>query len=458
MRFLALILVLSCAVAPSPAARSGDELAARSPAGNLPMEDLEDLLLLRHSFAPDGRDLLRHLVQTRVIEHLGEAGGVEVSPRDVNQLWDEIDRRAKAEGVPGGIAAELKRKGMSAAELRELLRLSVIQQVLTRRALGLAADAQVSGEQMAIWIDQEITQRGLETLSPPWKDGVIAVCGEVTVPLRDFSALLARHLPSSKVREACFHLLLLRGIEARMPDVSEEAKSRAIDAEIDRRRREVEGEASYKGLSFESLLNAQGLTVDVLRQDPSVGIAALSTLWVDRAHGEAGLREVFEEERKWFEDRFGEAVRTHAIFLRGAKFKNQWNPRSFEEAERELRSMAGRVGSFADFTALARTVSEDPRTKALDGDLGWITRGDENQPSSIREAIFTHLATGGKIPKGGVLHGPVRLENGAALLYLSERRESPGWDAMSGHVHHELRRRFLREVLKEEEVTTFLDG
>ena len=58
----------------------------------------------------------------------------------------------------------------------------------------------------------------------------------------------------------------------------------------------------------------------------------------------------------------------------------------------------------------------------------------------------------GTIPPAGRALPPVRLESGSALLWVGALRESPPWEEMSAHVHEELRRRFLRDVLGPQEV------
>jgi len=96
--------------------------------------------------------------------------------------------------------------------------------------------------------------------------------------------------------------------------------------------------------------------------------------------------------------------------------------------------------------------SEEPNTKKQQGDLGWVTRGDERVPGELREALFHVLDTGGTIPETGRMVGPVRLASGCALLWVSERRASPAWEEMSERVHEELRRRFMADLMPLESV------
>jgi hypothetical protein len=81
-----------------------------------------------------------------------------------------------------------------------------------------------------------------------------------------------------------------------------------------------------------------------------------------------------------------------------------------------------------------------------------VTRGDARVPRELREALFHLLETGGTIPAGGRLVGPVRLDSGCALLWASARRPGPSWEEMSERVHEELRRRFLEAEMPRESV------
>ena len=227
-----------------------------------------------------------------------------------------------------------------------------------------------------------MSARGLELPAPPWSEGVAARCGDVEIGIEEYASFLRRRLSPEDVRETCWHLLLMHGLERRLPDLGAEAHEAGVEAEIARRR--AAHDVEYPGIGFEQRLGAAGRTLELLRTDPSVQIATLSRIWVDRKYGEDGLRAVFEEERAFFEGRFGRAVRTHMIFLVAGRFVNDLNSRTFEQAEAELEDLRSRVGNLDDFAALAAELSEEPTTRKARGEIGWLRSADARAPAALR--------------------------------------------------------------------------
>jgi hypothetical protein len=372
-----------------------------------------------------------------------------VSDAEVTRRWEKLERESRASGQT--LAAEMERQGLGPEQFREFLRLALVQEKLTRAALSIPGNAEVPGDKQELWLQQEISARGLELFPPTGTlEGVLASCGEIAIPRAEFARFLAERLGREEVRESAWHLLLLAAIEKRMPDVAPEARARAVEAEIARRR--AEHDAEYPAITFEQRLGATGRTLEGLRRDPSVAIAALSRMWVDRTAGPEGLRATYERERELFESRHGEAVRGALLFLVAGRFVNDLCPRTFDRAEEELKELAGKLRTQAEFTAQVARMSEEPTTRKQQGDLGWVTRGDARVPGPLREALFRPLDTGGTIPDGGRVLGPVRLDSGVALLWASARRPSPSWEEMSERVHAELRKRFIEELMPMEAV------
>lgn len=434
-----------------------EPLAARGKGGlTVTRAVLEATLLDRFGYAETGRELLDLFLKARLLDSLSAQRGIQVSDGEVTRRWEELEKRSRSGGQ--SLADEIVRRNLTRAQFREFLRLAVVQEKLARAALGLAPGAEVSGDKQEIWLQQEIGARGLELL-PPAEDtqGVLARCGEIAVLRGEFATFLHERLPREDVRESAWHLLMLQAIGLRMPDLAPEARARAVDGELALRR--AKHAAEYPAITFEQRLGATGRTLASLGRDPSVAIAALSRLWVDRGAGPAGIRAAFEKERESFEARYGEAVRARLLFRVAGRFVNDLCPRSFEQAEDELDKLGERLRTSADFVQQVALLSEELATKKQQGELGWVTRGDARVPKELREALFHLLETGGTIPADGRLIGPVRLDSGVALVWADARRASPSWEEMSERVHEELRRRFLEELMPLESVELLrLDG
>lgn len=434
------------------AAPAAEQPAATARGAALSWSEFHALVLDRHALSPVGRDALKHLVRARLLERLARESKLVIEERELDEKVRELEAEVKRSGEAGSLDEFLALKRVSKTKFREFLRLGLVQERLARRALGIAEPRAIRGEQQDMWLDQILQQRGLQTPPPPWNDGVVARCGDLEIRLDAFLPHLIEALAREDIEEDCHRALLAKLALARMPDLGEPALERALDEELARRRDAALTDPKTKGLSFEQLLASQGLTIETLRRDPAVRVAALAQVWVERNFGEAGLKRAYEDERARYDARFGEAVETRALFLRAAKFTNELNRRSFEDAERELERLGRQITSREDFERLAKLRSEDSATRERGGLLGFITAGDENAPEVLRAALFQ-----GAPAAGEHLVGPLRIPSGVLLAWAGPRRPAPGWDIMRQHVHNELRKRFIEETLPQSDVITFLD-
>jgi len=438
-----LALLLGTLLAPTVAAQEAP--VARGKGGStLTRVELETVLLERHAYSENGRELLELFLKSRLLETLAAARGIRVKEGEIDKKLAELERGSKAVGQT--LADEIRRRNLTPAQFRDFLRLALAQQHLARAALKLPPNQEVSDDQQEIWLQQEIATRGQELL-PPVRglEGALLRCGEITVTRAEFAAFLRARLGRETVKESAWHLLLARALEQRMPDLAPEARARAIEQELLRRREKHAQE--FPQITFEQRLAATGRSLETLRSDPSVAIAALSRLWVDRTAGPEGLRTAYEAERELFEARYGEAIRASLLFRAAVRFPNKLNSRTFDEAERELGEMAAKCSDLAAFTELVAKHSEEQGSKKARGDLGFVTRGETRVPQGIRDELFKVIDQGGTIPPRGLKLGPVRLDSGVALLWATERRPSPSWEEMSARVHEELRRRVLEELM-----------
>ena len=439
----------------------GLDFAARAGEREVRFEELDELLVWRHGRSPDGRAALRQLLELSVLQELGAQAGLSVSEEALQRRMGELDREIRASGVEGGLAEYLRDSEVDAATFRRYLELAILHEDLTRRALDRPAEEPVSGEEQTAWLESVLEARGYEELPHPWADGVVAKSGTLVLRREDLARHLRTAVPRAEVRDACYEILLEREARARMPDLADEALERAVEAELERRGAEARSDPRFQGAAYEQLLDAQGLSLEALRRDPALRAAALAHAWVDRTWDDDGLRRVYEDERELFDGVYGEALELYAIHKRAARYKNDLNPRTFEEAEAELVALKGEIARAGDFQRLAALHSEDPSTRPQGGRIGFVSRSTPTVPPPIRAAVFDEVdaerARGTTDAVIGRVLGPIRVTGGVVLVSIAARRPAPAWEEMASYVHRELRRRFLEETLARESVVTWLD-
>ncbi|MEO0650386.1 MAG: peptidylprolyl isomerase [Planctomycetota bacterium] len=439
---------------PSKEAGPAEPVVARSGEFFVDQAAFDHALLLRHSGTDRGRAALEDLAGRKLLEVLAVKQGLAVDEDDLAERFAELDAEARANGADGGLRRLLEAEGVSLELFKERLRLQIVLERLVRLDLGIPADRPCTPEHQQFWLDAQVSERGIAPLPRPWTNGVAATVGQtIDLEARSWADALRTQMPVEDLRELAFQLVLAQAVTARLPDLSPEGIELAVRAEVQRRGAEAEADPAYQGVSFESLLATRGLTPELLAQDPAVRIAGLSTLFVDRSKGEAGLRAAYEAERDWFDDRFGKAVRARILYLVAAPERGPLTPRTFADAEEVLVGLKAKIATEADFERLARTQSEDPLSRDRGGDLGFVVPASENVPPAVRDEIFVQHGAG----RTGLV-GPIRLDNGVALLWLGTILPPPPWEEMKTHVHRELRRRFLVETLPPGSIQTVFDG
>ena len=450
------------AAAPTgPSAQAQDRLppgaAAAARDTSISLSQLDRVLVDRYAMSPDGREVLSHLIDCAVIEHLADSQGVEVSEAQISQRFAELDRQAQDSGVEGGLVKMLRERGVVLEVFLETLRLGMLHEALTRSALDIEPTTPLTPEQQTVWLEAQRERMGVLEAPLPFEEGVAARVGEdVAVSEVEYRESLREMLDPTDVQETCY-LLLLRALgEARFGATLEAADyDLAAEAELERRRAKAAADPRYQGIDYERILDAQGVNVATFHEDPAVRVAALAHLWVDRTNTDEDLQRQYEERRDHYEGRYGMALQTRAIFLNAARITNDQNPRTFERARAELAALKEEIRTEEEFSTVATATSEDAFTRRNGGDLGLVTRRDTRVDAEMLEWIFAAGAAG-ELPEGGLAVGPVELSTGMALLWISARRPSPPWEEMREHVHRELRKSFIDETLTREEVLSFL--
>lgn len=459
------VLVLAFAAAPAAPALGPNatlagvargEVVAQALDTTISAEELDEILYTRRAASEDGREALRHLAETKLLEKLAKQNGLFPDDAELEKRVRAIDADIRKSGDPEGLAGHMKKARVTRDEFKRVLALGIAQETLTRRALGLSDDKQVTGDQQKIWIEEELAKHSFQPFAPPWKDGLAARAADFTISGTEFIEYLRKRLPPETLRDDCYQLLLQKRMLARMPDLAPEKIAKAVADELKRRREEARRDPKNRGIELDQILAAQGIVVERLADDPAVRISALSKLWVERSYDAETLKRTYQDERELFDGLYGPAHEVVFLFLRAAGFKNQLNPRTFEDAERELAALIARARTREEFREFTKQKSEDADTKAVGGEIGWVGPLTPKVPREVRDEVARRLALPEAAAQGAA--GPLRLPNGACALWIGRRRPVPSWDEMQGYVKAELRRRFVEDVLPRSAVVTVFEG
>jgi len=107
-----------------------------------------------------------------------QAAGLSASEAEVNAAIGELDASARAAG--GGGLAEAVTANVGSAELRDAIRLHVLQEHLVRTADQLAPDAPLSAERLQSWLDARVLEAALleapldDARAATWAGGELA--------------------------------------------------------------------------------------------------------------------------------------------------------------------------------------------------------------------------------------------------------------------------------------------
>ncbi len=165
-------------------------------------------------------------------------------------------------------------------------------------------------------------------------------------------------------------------------------------------------------------LALQGLTKADMRE-------RIQSALQDEAFVESRLQPISEgAARAWYEAH-AEELRIPALHHVHHLFLSRHVPKKPDRSA-EMRSIQGELQRGTAFAALAAKHSEDARSKALGGDLGWISA------ARMPEDFMTQVE---KLPVGKV-SGAVETKLGWHLLLITERRASrlPAFDEVGEEI------------------------
>lgn len=366
-----------------------------------------------------GRQAVEILVASAITR--SEAERLKLMPTDaeVRKFWTELQRQLRDAGNdPTQFAAV---RNSTEAEWLTDLATQLAQQNLVRHALGLAKGEAVGGDMLRLWMSERRKQATIVTDPDHLALGTAARVDGRDIPIFELGLLLLRKSEDHERDQFIRQVVYLNSIEALAREHGIELDQVELDAAIEQRRQEALRLPRYRGLTFEQLLETQGLTIASLKRSRVFRAKVLQDRLTAQLQPRPALLAEIAADRDAVAARVGARRHLGVIYRRALDEPNALVPHDFASAEKSLLRVKQRL-DIERFDVVARIETDDPRGKELGGDTGWHHRLSADLPKVVIDAAFAG--------DSDAVLGPIRAEDGCYLVRVFAVEPEPDDDTL----------------------------
>ena len=444
----ALLLCLPLAISASPSQTpelSADVVAVWN-GGSISSQQFDRFLGKHAHRQQQGNDALTHMLQLQLVEFEAAEAGLTVSPNAVDSRIEVA--RSQIEAAGQDLDAILAARQLSQEEFRKLIGDSLLHEKLVRKSNGLPDNAEVTPEMLNKWSLERIASLLEQAAAAP--AGMALDVAPYHVTLEELGTTVRRTMGDRDLQDRIDQLVL--GLT--LPQWAQQQKLILSDVtlhqEIEWRRKRVEENPAYGGVSYEDLLKSRGATIDSVMKSEELRVAGYLRLLAAQRYPDLWFAELSEKQQLELDSTFGPSRMVGWILFRATEEKLDELDMDFDEAAAELKLLSERIRSTKDFHEIAADYSEDEVTRRRDGMLGRIHRSEEGVAQALCDAAFA-------VDKPGI-YGPVKIvdpnpfapTSGMALLLVEDFDPGPTPEEFRSLVrrgkHRDLRKQFLAEI------------
>jgi hypothetical protein len=368
----------------------------------------------------EGRLACGYLVDANLIRIEAEKQHLLPTTDEAKLLLADIQRQLRAGGSDPAKLAILRNS--SEADLLADLVLPIAHERLVRRELELKGSEEVSKEMLQLWLVEARKRHKVVDDPEQLPLGTAVRIDERDVPLLELGRLLLRKSESDEQEIVVRRLIVLETLEAMAAAAGITVSDAELRSELNARAAAAKGDPRYKGIGYEQLLKAQGMTLAaMLHSRVFRGQLLQRRLVAHQYPREVLLAEVAQDRRKAL-DVAGARRQVSVIFARALKEPNALVPRDFAAAAAALQKLQARLQKGEDFEYLARVESDDPASKRAGGDIGWTFRKSDSLPEPVLAAAFA-LAE-------GAVSAPITASDGVYLVKVVTIEPEPTDDQL----------------------------
>ncbi len=361
-----------------------------------------------------GQQAAEHLVAAVLTRQIAVQKNLLPADKEVRAFWGELQDQLRAAGRRPEDVAAVRNTGE--AQWLADLAVQMAQERIVRAELGLSAKETVTGDMLQLWLQEAKAKANVVTDADQLPAGTAVRVGGADVPLIDLGMLLLRTAEDDERDKFVRQVAWLTTLEALARDEGLQLTAEDLDASVQRRRDDAARDPRFRGITFENMLQTQGLTVTTLRELRTFRAQILLDKLAAARFPIEALAAELAADRRAVSDRVGARRRIGLIFVRASDEPNGLIPRTFAEALQHLEGVRERLGK-ETWENVARIESEHASSKMQGGDAGWHRRVSDRLPEPM-------LAAAWALPAGDVSM-PLRNEEGCFLVKVLEVEPEP---------------------------------
>ncbi len=332
-----------------------------------------------------GQQATTQLVDTALTRQAATAKKLQPSDAEIRAFWQQLQEQFRAAGHRAEDFAAVR--NASEQQLLADLAVQLMQQRLVRAELGLDPKAAVSGEMLQLWLQEEKKKHTIVTDPDALPVGAAARIDTTELPLIDLGHLLLRTAEDAERESFIRRLAYMQTLEALARREGVQVTPSDLDVSIAKRKDYASRDPRYRGITFENLLKAEGLTPASLRELRTFRAQILLYKITALRFPMATLAAELANARSAVLERVGPRRRVGLIFVRASDEPNGLIPRTFDQARVHLEGVRARLQKEA-WEHVARIESEHASTKMQGGDAGWHRRRSDRLPDDMLAAAF----------------------------------------------------------------------
>ncbi|HEU4417737.1 MAG TPA: peptidylprolyl isomerase [Planctomycetota bacterium] len=387
---------------------------------------------------PRGQQVCETMVDTTLARQAAKKQNLMPTEAEVRAFWDELQRQLRAAGQKPEDFAGVRNTSM--AQLYEDLAVQIAQERLVRAELGMRPDERVSGDMQKLWLQEQRKKHKVVTDPDQLPPGSAARIDADDLPIADLGSLLLRTSEDHERDHFVRRTVYLQCIEALARKEGVQLSDMDLDEAVKRRRDDAARDPRYRGIPFEQMLKAQGLTIASLRELRTFRAHVLLDKLAQRRFPTADLLAELGRDRALLLELVGPRRRLGLIFVRALDEANALVPLDFAAATKHLETVRQRLAKEA-FATVARIESQDPASKMNGGDAGWHRRRSDKLPEPVLAAAFA-LASGD-------CSAPIRGEEGCYLVKVLEVEPMPTDEFLVGELREYRAQELAKKLLED---------